>query len=626
MGILGIGKSNKKASASDTLEFKKLRTVIDKIIGDQKETIDEMNRFLKRYKGEWWNDKALKPSDSTVSANLLFSTVMTVAPLLTDNRPVWSIRARKAYLQNYMEAFSLALEYLWDKLDMDMVSFKWILDALIMKIGIVKCYFDPDAEFGGEVKVDVVDPRTFFCAPGYDDIWEAPLCGTRVARPISWIRMNFPESGAKVKPDGEVKGEYEADDWQMNVDTATVYEVWLKDDSAEDYYVNEEGKEGKKEEGSKKETRKRYPFGRLVVFTPDVLLSDRPMPYKHGKPPYVALYDYINPHELIGQGEGEQIEELNKSFNRNLQLWDNFNRYYNDPPWLLDTNSGLDVETFKTQLLQGGGIFAYNSTVNPNPVQKIQGAAPNPSAVQEMGALKKLVEEISGVTDITKGMTSKSQRQSATEISTLIESSYTRTRQRVRNFEFSVKRVLYQMLELMQQYYTEPRTFSVKRDSNIEYYDVANSKDFAAQTIKPPAPMKPGEPTQEPEYDEQVTKDYEEFISAFGEEDEIHASFDLLVETNSSLPMDKQSLANLYLRLLEMGGGNPVTALPMWKATLTQLRIPRHKDIISEMEKLFAQQSQPPAQGPAGPQGPMPPEGMPGMMEMLQQAGGNEEQ
>ncbi len=604
--------------AEKSIEFKKLKATVDKIFSDNKENLDQMDTFLKRYKGEWWKKGALKESDSTVSANLFFSTVMTIAPLITDNRPVWSVRARKAYLQKFIEAFSLALEYLWDKLDMDMVTFKWILDALIMKIGIVKCWFDPDAEFGGEVRVDVADPRTFFCAPGYDDIWDAPLCGTKVERPISWIRMKYPKSGKEVAPAKDPNKNYEDNEWMMNVDTVAVYEVWIKDDTMEDYFVNEEGKETEDKTG-RKESRRKYPYGRFVVFTENVLLDDRPSPYRHGKPPYVALYDYINPHELIGQGEGDQIEELNKSFNRNLQLWDNYNRYYNDPPWLLDTNAGMEIEKVKQQLLAGGGIFEYNSSINPDPLKKVQGAAPNPSAVQEMTALKKLVEEVSGVTDITKGMTTKSQRQSATEISTLIESSYTRTRQRVRNFEFSVKRVLYQMLELMQQYYTEPRTFSVKRDNNIEYYDVGNSKAFGEETVKPPVPTQAeeGMTGEKSEENDEVTKDYEEFISAFGDADEVYSAFDLEIQTNSSLPMDKQSLANLYLRLLEMGGGNPVTALPMWEAALTQLRIPRYKEIIAKMQELFAQQNQPPAppQAGGGPEG-----GPPGLMSVLQGA------
>lgn len=600
----------KKPEKKGSIEFKKLKGVVDKIFSDNRETIDTMNTFLKRYKGEWWNKDKLRETDSTISANLFFSTVMTIAPLITDNRPVWSVRARKAYLQNYIEAYSLALEYLWDKLDMDMVAFKWILDALIMKIGIAKVHFDPDAEFGGEIRVDVVDPRTFFCAPGYDDIWDSPMCGTRIKRPLSWIRMMFPKTGKDVQPDEENK-EYSDDDWMLNVDTATVYEVWLKDDSMEEYFIDEEGKETESDTGTK-EKRRKYPYGRLVVFTPSVLLSDRAMPYRHGKPPYVALYDYLNPHELVGQGEGDQIEELNKSFNRNLQLWDNYSRYYNDPPWLVDTNSGLEVEKVKSQLLAGGGIFEYNSSVNEEPIKKVQGATPNPAMVQEMTAIKKLVEEVSGVTDITKGMSTKSQRQSATEISTLIESSYTRTRQRVRNFEFSVKRILYQMLELMQQYYTEPRTFSVKRDQNIEYYDIANSKAFAEASMGKPSPEAP------PEENDQVTKDYEEFLTAFGDTDEVYASFDLNIDTNSTLPMDKQSLANLFLRLVEMAGGNPVTGLPMWEAALTQLRIPRYKEIISQMKEMFEKQNQP----PAPPEGLPPGGGPPGMMATLMRGAG----
>ena len=125
-----------KDGSEESIKFKRMQAVVDKIFEDTKDQRDEMSRFLKRYKGEWWEKTQLKDTDSTIVANLLFSTVMTIAPLITDNRPIWSIRSRKPYLQNYFDGLSLALEYLWDKLDMDAVTFKWILDALVMKVDV----------------------------------------------------------------------------------------------------------------------------------------------------------------------------------------------------------------------------------------------------------------------------------------------------------------------------------------------------------------------------------------------------------------------------------------------------------------------------------------------------------
>jgi hypothetical protein len=615
----------KDAKNTDSIDFKRLVRTVDSIYNSQenKSTRELQVRFMKRFKGEWWDKSKLKETDSTVTANLFFSTVMTIAPLITDNRPIWGVRARKPYLQNYIEGLSLALEYLWDKLDMDAKSFLWILDALIQKIGIMKCYFDPDAEFGGEIEVGVIDPKTFFCAPGYDDIWKAPLCGTITPMPLSWIRMNYPETGKDVQPDSDdekLTGDEKT--WELDTKFANVYEIWLKDSEMEDFFLKGvDGQETSKDDPeAQQQSRKKYPYGRIVVCTKNVLLDDKASVYKHGKPPYVALYDYPIPHELVGMGEGDQIEELVKSFNRNLQLIDMWTRDYCDPPWLVDTSSGLSSDMVKEVLRSGGNLLEYNGMAmnGREPISKARPAQLDQSVPMNMSMDQKLLEEVSGVTDVTKGMVAKSQRQSATEISTLAESAYTRTRQRVRNYEWSVKRLLYLKLSMLQQFYTEPRNFSLSSDNKVNYYTVGNSQAQVAQTIGTPnAQKQPGQTPNDEEEDARITADYEKFIAEWGGVDEIYADFDLEVQTNSSLPMDKQSLANLYLRLLEMAGGNPVTGMPMWEAVLTALRIPRSKEIIGKMEELFQKQQAP--QGP--PQGP-PVEGNQGMMALLQKAGG----
>lgn len=611
-------------------DFKTLKATVDKIYkSEENEKIrTTQDRFMKRFKGDWWDKTKLKDTDSRVQANLFFSTVMTIAPLITDNRPIWGVRARKPYLQNYMEGFSLALEYLWDKLNMDNESFLWILDALIMKIGILKCYYDEKAEFGGEIAVGIVDPRTFFCAPGYDDFWKAPMMGTITPMPISWIRDTYPETGKDVKPDSTTES-FTGNEktWELDTKFANVYEVWMKDSEMEDYFIKEEGgkqiETDKKDSKGEKKSKKKYPYGRIVCFTKDVLLGDKPSMYRHGKPPYVALYDYQIPHELVGMGEGDQIEEMNKSFNRNLQLIDAWTRDYLDGPWLVDSNANLDFDVVKDQLMAGHAAFEVNMSVNPEPIKKVRGAPLDQSVPMYMGMLQKLHEEITGVTDVTKGMVAKSQRQSATEISTLAESAYTRTRQRVRNYEWSVKRLLYLKISMMQQFYTEPRDFSLTSDNNVNYYTVGSSNAQAQATIGTPnSQMQEGQTPNEDKEDARIQADYEKFIAEWGTEDPIYDDFDLEVQTNSSLPMDKQSLANLYLRLLEMAGGNPTTGIPMWKAVLEGLKIPRYKEIIGKMEELFKAQSQPP-QGPPG-QAPGQPEvgGPPGMMSLIQRAGG----
>lgn len=594
--------------------FQRLMNVIDKIMDspENKSVRDDMSRYLKMFKGEWWNEDKLSDGDTKVAMNYVFSTVSTIAPLLTDNRPQWSVRARKPFLQNYIEGWKLASEYLWDKLDMDMVLFRWVLDALIMKVGIVEVAFDPDAEAAGELRITVVDPRTFFVAPGYVDVWEAPLCGTRERMSLSEIRMRYPKAGKKVKPDeADAKVDYEdAEDFELSSEFASIYKVWLKDQEMETYFIDEFGKETDEDTGQKG-SRKKCPYGKLMVFTKGVLLEEKPYDYKHSKPPYVTLYDYVMPHEFYGQGEAEQIEHMNKSFNRALQLMDHWVQHYCDPPWLLDGNSGIEKDKAEKALLEGGGILTYNSMTNPDPLKMVQAPSLSPVVNQLPAGLAKLIEEETGVTDISKGMTNKTERQSATEISTLMESSYTRTRQRVRNLEHAVKRLYYVILELMQQYYSEPRDYNYKTSdmSGNQAWDTIDNTPMVAQDYVWPGRRDAPEADRgemgdtDLAKDVQGEKDYEQFMQYVKDigEDPVYAAFDIEIQTNSTLPMDKQSLANLFLRLLEMAGGNPVTGMPIWKAVLENLRIPKYQEIIEEMQGLFDKQNNPQMPGmPAG--------------------------
>jgi len=179
MAVLDFMKPGKGKNKEETLKFKRLKTVVDKFFDETQEQRDEMSRYLRRYKGEWWDESKLKDTDSTIVANLMFSTVMTIAPLITDNRPIWSIRSRKPYLQNYFDGLSLSLEYLWDKLDMDALTFKWILDALIMKVGV-------DI---GPSRWPASSPRTIRSTPRLAALWHMAMHHS--VRASSSLRTNI---------------------------------------------------------------------------------------------------------------------------------------------------------------------------------------------------------------------------------------------------------------------------------------------------------------------------------------------------------------------------------------------------------------------------------------------------
>jgi len=403
--------------------------------------------------------------------------------------------------------------------------------------------------------------------------------------------MNYPEKGKKVKwtnEDGKKFDESRSAEEDVQDKMVKIYEIFIKDSTIEDYIFETE--DGKKE----KRKRKKYKNGRFLVFSEDQVLDDKEYPYRHGKAPWVMFYDYWNPFELFGMGEADQIETLNLEFNLGLKKFANYVRRWTGVHLVLDPANGMDPEKVKEQIASGeDNVWEKNAGSEVPKV--IDWGQINPAVLEFVQALPSLIEEITGVTDVSKGMVTKKQRQSASEIATLIESSYTRTRQKVRNSEWSIKRALYLVLDLMQQFYMIPRPYKIERDGQMIFNSVGSSKESVGAMMTPQKKPEPGgvesvESNQE--YEEEV-KDFEEFIREFGDTDQVYADFDLQVQTNSTLPMDRQSLANLMLRLFEW---KAVDA----KALLETLRVPKSKEIVERLQKMqYAEQGggQPPAPG-----------------------------
>jgi len=259
-----------------------------------------------------------------------------------------------------------------------------------------------------------------------------------------------------------------------------------------------------------------------------------------------------------------------------------------------DANDGVSTEQFKDQISKGDDNVWEKQTGADEP-KAIVFPNINRTILEFISALPKIIEEISGVTDISKGMISKKERQTAGEIATLIETSYTRTRQRVRNLEQAVKRACYLFVCLMQQFYKEPRHFTVKRGDATEYGTVTNNPRFLKDIMKPPE--QEAESDEEEKQQQQQAEDYTKFFKVFdkdGKGDPVYADFDIEIQTNSTLPMDKQSLANLFLRLFEMKAIDQ-------KALLDQLRVPNAEAIVQRLQGQQQPQAGPPqATAPQG--------------------------
>lgn len=561
-------------------------------------------RFIKEFSGKWWNENELEKTDSRVFCNFIFSTIQTTAPLLTDNRPIWSLMPRRYFYQRLADVYNDALKYVWDATRMDEKMLDAVYDSLIHGTAILKVYFDPDAANGlGDVAVDIVDPFDFVIAPGYDDIWNASWCGMRKLIPVGDVKRMFPDKANEITPeDMETSLDAKKDRLGENDlvgDYVLVYEIWLRDDTTEE--VIEDNADNKGYSGGEKSVKIRkakYPNGRIITFTGGnmTILDDRPSPFKHGRPPYVAIHDYKIPHQFWGMGEPDQIENLNREFNVRLQQIVEHARKYTKRNLVVDSGAQIPVEDIKNAIRTGDQVLVSQAGFAKDVVAQLEVPDLPPIITQIMSTIPQLIEEVSGVTDISKGVPGKKQRQTATEMSMLIESSYTRVRQRVRNLEYGIKRIATLIVELMMQFYTEPRDFYVKGDEEISYGMISNSAEFAKTAMSPPDNTGLLE-SDLSEDDKKDAEDYERLVEEIGDASEVYFDFNIEIQTNSTLPLDRQSLANLMLRLAEM---KVVDA----QAVLETLRVPGTSGILARLEEQKQREMAAQAGGSQG--GPMP--------------------
>ena len=607
-----FGKKYSKKAEKE--EWKNIKEVVDAIFEDTQSERTKMTRYLKQFQGEIWDEESLRGDGladaykSRAFINLVFSTIESIAPMLTDSRPITYLIPRWPYMEKQAQKYNKGLEYAWDSLDMQMNIYKMVLYGMIMKKGILKVFYDPEKTFGGDLCIENVDPRDFFIAPGYDDIWKAPYCGVKTPKPLSWIRANFPDAGEIEEESSTFKDENkrkaykygDASNTSLSARFASVYEVWMKDEETmeevtEDFttienYTDDDGETKEREVSAERQVkRKKYPNGKFIYFTAEKYLGTEPSDTTHELPPYVDFNDYVDPTSFLGMGEVDQIDGLNKELNLQLQAIMDKARRSNHPNYEADINVGLDIEHVKETFFKGDQVYSVDKSFGSTrpAIEEIEFADINKDVWQVFTMIPNIVDTMSGQTDVSKGEASKKERQSASEVAILIESSHTRTRQKVRNLEWTLKRVGYLIVKLMMQYYTEPRTIYTKdSENNINYETLGNSLAQAIETIGPsPEAMAKGEGLSpedrrkelEPN-DAQDFEDMDKLLSAFGKEDPVIFDFDIVIQTNSTLPMDKQSLANLMMRLFQM---KAVDA----EAVLEILQIPGREKILARIDK-----------------------------------------
>jgi hypothetical protein len=151
----------------------------------------EWERFYSLYAGKHW-DKARPEWMAEPVINLTFSTIETILPILTDNRPQISVIPFEPEDINIARVLSEIVQYLWEHNDMDIKLPKVVKNVLIFGNGFIKVDWDPSARNGlGEIRMTGIDPENIVVDPnGTDD------------ESINWMAhiQNVPKSIVRANP------------------------------------------------------------------------------------------------------------------------------------------------------------------------------------------------------------------------------------------------------------------------------------------------------------------------------------------------------------------------------------------------------------------------------------------
>ena len=600
-----------KPGTRPPLTLTEVKTIVDQRFDEDKGLREEWGVFKGYYENDYWADEDLEGHDSEVSANYFFSNIQQILPLMTDQRPIWHVRARMAFMQGLMTHWNEALGYQWFRQHMDMKVPMAYLDALVSETGFFKVTWDPDADdLRGDLRIDVTDPSYMVFAKGYDELADCPWVGQKKKEPLSWVRDYYPETGRPVVPDSQAHNDSfnpdQMTDFGARNEWVTVYELWLKDDEIEEAIKEQVARDLRKGEApqvgrAQVLKKKKYPNGRFVTFAAQgksgpVMLEERASPYAHGRSPWVPVYDYRKQHQIWGLGECRQIRTLVLELQKTLQYIAHALHNYSKSNWEVDSQI-QDAEKVQDTFHLGGQFYVKKSSIDGKPgITPIQPSAVPRQFFEWVRATIDIIEEISGVTELSKGVQEKRARQTAQEISTIIETSYTRSRQRVRNLEWSIEQVCTLALEVMMQNYDDEREFSVRGDDQgIEFGKISNSTKFASSLIKGQVPGKRiTEPITQRHANavEEADQDIAQLMKMFGDTDKVLAAFDIEMQSTSTLPLDKQTIANMALRLVQMKVIDE-------EAALDALNFPNRKTILERMRKREKEMAQAQAKGGA---------------------------
>lgn len=495
--------------------------------------MDKWKEYMSAYKGTYFKNQNLPDYKSNEISNMVFSTIETIRPIMTDNNPKFLAVPNTPTGMEFTADVQTALDYEWDREKMPLKLPAQLIPMLVYGNAVWFVQWDgKDGEYGN-ISIKPVDPFNIFPDPLAESIDNSEFLVYATYRNANQVKQQFPEKASAIEGSRITMSELVAE--RDNNDTQDANQVLILEMWCRDWTTMDETVEGKKQ--------LKYPKGRVITCLPElgILLSDKKNPYKDGKFPFVLMKNYDIPFEFWGVGEVEQIMSPQHYVNElTNQIIDNAKNTAN-MQWIIDKNSGIG---------QGKLTNRPGLVIRKTPGSEVRRDTPPqmPSYVREqIEILKKDIQDISGVFDSLKGEQQGSVT-AASAILALQEASQARIRLKIKLMEASLSELAQRVYSRMQQFW--------KLDRWVRVTDVEGNplfKQIGTQVLS--------------------------------------NDFDLKVMAGSTMPVNRNAMLDLMIRLAQTNGEDGLPLVDR-KAVLEFLPTGDKKAITDRFEALQTQQQQ----------------------------------
>lgn len=533
-------------------------------------------------------------------ANIVAPIIETKATATLDTMITTDVKVSNLSHQSFsnleqLERIANILNDCWENIkrnsELDNISQRIVRDGMIYGYGVSKIFWDQSLKNGiGDVTIERVDPLNFYPEPSATSLDNCNyIFIKRVISRFELIKQykNKPKimaiidkltekSREEMSPKqqtasertvtvttGDTKQSTSANANQYNppsnsTQNVTLWECYLKDDTL----LTEAPDDKPEEKEVKKKQKMKYPNGRMILYSGEHIIEDRPIDYPFGYP-----FDIFCPgmqNDLMGIGDAEQLHSIQQKITNAHFTLDEF--IYKYKSFLLIDPNVIDPESIDKRF----DIIAKKTIGATGSVELVTNKLiEDVKVIYEY--IDKLIQDAYRVSRINEMMLSGERPtgvNSGQMVRDLIESPMASIREIQRNFKTYLTGVSNKAISLIQLYYNQPRI--VRLSSGNQFAEIAPDEQGNVNQISIV------------EQDEQ-TKQLMAIETIQG--NLTMGEFEIEITSGSSLPQSKQAIANATMQLAEKGLFGDVNDVKVKELILKNLDFPNYRAIINDQKE-----------------------------------------